>query len=121
MSALVVADADRNFREAIAIALRLDGFDVMAAGSAEEALTRIAKGGIDGCVVDVHLAGAEALLAAASGAGLRIVLVGPYPDLLDLFAQRHPGTDMLPKPLSVAELAARFARVNGGDRIGTMP
>jgi DNA-binding response OmpR family regulator len=116
MAALVVADADRNFREAIAIALRLDGFQVVAAESAEDALTRIAEGGISGCVLDAHLAGAESLLASARGARLRVVLVGPYPDILERLARRHPGTEIVPKPLAVGELAARFARADAGDR-----
>ncbi len=121
MSALVVADADRNFREAIAIALRLDGFQVVAAASADEAATRIAQGGIDGCVLDVHLAGAEALLGATKGTRLRVVLVGPYPDLLEHLARRHPGTEVMPKPLNAAELSARFARSDCRDCAGAGP
>ena len=110
MPALVVVDADRNFREALAIALRLDGFVVTAAGNADEALERLRRGGVSACVVDVHLPGADAVAEAATRARLRLVLVGPHAELLALAARRYPGAEALAKPVLAAELEARLAR-----------
>ena len=103
MSSYLIADADRNFREALAIALRLDGHRVVVSESAEDALGRL-EGDISCCVVDVHLSGADALLEAAARVRIRAVVTGPYPDLLAHAVRRHPGAEPLPKPFRVAEL-----------------
>jgi DNA-binding NtrC family response regulator len=100
----LIVDADRNFREALAIALRLDGYRALACGCTEDALAKIQEGGIGCCVVDAHLAGADALLATAVRSGLRTVMTGPYPDLLAHAARRHPQAELLPKPFRTAEL-----------------
>ncbi len=100
----LIVDADRNFREALAISLRLDGYTVAAAASAEEGFFQLSGGAPRCCVVDVHLPGAEALLDAATRAGLRTVMTGPYLDLLVQFAHRHPGVQLLAKPFPVVEL-----------------
>jgi DNA-binding NtrC family response regulator len=103
-SSFLIVDADRNFREALAIALRLDGHEVQAADSSDDGLARLCRGGIRCCVVDAHLAGADELLAAAASAGVRVVVTGPYPELLAFAAQRHPGAEPLPKPFGPAAL-----------------
>ncbi len=104
MSSYLIADADRNFREALAIALRLDGHRVQVAAVADDALALLAPGGISCCVVDAHLPGADALLEAAARARIRAVITGPYSDLLTHAARRHPGAEPLPKPFRAAEL-----------------
>lgn len=101
----LLVDADRNFREALAIALRLDGHLVEVSGSAEDALARLTRGAIDCCVVDAHMEGADAVLAAAGRAGARAVMTGPYADVLQQAARRHPAATALPKPFRAAELA----------------
>ena len=100
----LIVDADRNFREALAIALRLDGFEVEAVGSAEAARPAVDAGGVFCCVADAHQAGADELLSAASRAGVRLVLTGPYADLLAFAGRRHQGAVLLPKPFAAAEL-----------------
>lgn len=105
----LLADADRNFREALAIALRLDGHEVVAAGSSEEALAALKGGRVRCCVVDAHLLGADGLLTAATDAGLRAVITGTYADLVEHAARRHPRAEMLPKPFRAAELAGEPA------------
>jgi DNA-binding NtrC family response regulator len=109
MSSFLIADADRNFREALAIALRLDGHLVQVAGSAADALARLGDGGISCCVVDAHLAGADALVEAAR-ARMRVVITGPYPDLLAHAVRRHPGAEPLAKPFRAVELARPGSR-----------
>lgn len=105
MPTFLIADADRNFREALAIALRLDDHLALATGSAEEALARLGRGAVSCCVVDAHLPGADEVADAAARAGARVVITGPYPELLARAARRHPGAAPLPKPFRVAELA----------------
>lgn len=109
MASFLIVDEDRNYREALAIALRLDGHDASVAASADEARARIASGRLDCCIVDAHLAGADALLEGAAEAGLRAVATGPYPDLLVASASRHPRAEMLAKPFRAADLAACIA------------
>ncbi len=99
MSFLLV-DADRNFREALAIALRLDGHTVAAAEDAEQALAYLAAGGVRCCLVDALLVQADAVLAAAIAAGLRTVVTTSHPDLLARAARRNPRAEMLLKPFA---------------------
>jgi DNA-binding NtrC family response regulator len=106
MAAFLLVDADRNFREALAIALRLDGHDADAVPAVEDALALLAATRPDCCVVDAHLPGADALLEQASLRGVRAVATGPYADLLAVAAARHPSADALPKPFRACDLAA---------------
>jgi DNA-binding NtrC family response regulator len=112
--AFLIVDADRNFREALAIALRLDGIVAETAASADDAAARLGRTPFGCCVVDAHLDGAEAFLRTASDAGLRVVLTGPYPDLLAVAALRHPRVEWLAKPFDVAALTRRCGGNVGG-------
>jgi DNA-binding NtrC family response regulator len=105
----LLVDADRNFREALAIALRLEGRTVAAASTAEEGLARLAAGGIRCCVVDALLTHADAVLAAAVAGGLRAVVTTTYPDLLASAARRNPRAEMLLKPFAPVALLGRSA------------
>jgi DNA-binding NtrC family response regulator len=119
----LIVDADRNFREALAISLRLDGYDVEVAASADDALAQLARGGDRCCVVDAHLYGADAVVSAAAGSGQRHVLTGPYADLLAAAGRRHPAAELLAKPFRSSDLtrgcrapAGASAPVAIGDR-----
>jgi DNA-binding NtrC family response regulator len=109
MAVLLLADGDRNFREALAIALRLDGIAVRSQGSADAALDELRRGGLDACLVDLRLPGADALLDAALAAGLATAVTGPHEDLVAHAARRHPHTRALPKPFGPAEVAELLA------------
>jgi DNA-binding NtrC family response regulator len=109
MASFLIVDEDRGFREALAIALRLEGHAASAVADLASARARLAAGRVDCCLVDVHLRGADGLLEAASRAGARAFATGPYPELLAAAAARHPSAGMLPKPLRAAELAACLA------------
>ncbi len=106
MASFLIVDGDRSFREALAIALRLEGHEVSAVADAASARARLAQGSVDCCLVDAHLRGADALLEAASRAGARAFATGPYPDLLAAAAARRPHAGILPKPLSAQDVAA---------------
>ncbi|HSD19108.1 MAG TPA: hypothetical protein VLC54_03665 [Anaeromyxobacter sp.] len=105
MASFLIVDGDRNFREALAIALRLDGHAAASAGGADDALARIGEGRLDCCVVDAHLLGADAVLEAATAAGVRTVVTGPHEDLVAHAARRHPRAQALPKPFAADALA----------------
>ncbi len=105
MPTFLIADADRNFREALAIALRLDGHAAIATGSADEAIARLGGGGFSCCLVDVHLPGADEVADAAAGVRARVVVTGPYPELLATALRRHPGARPLAKPFRAADLS----------------
>ncbi len=105
--AFLLVDADRNFREVIAIGLRLDGHEVVTAAEPEDALRCLALGGVDCCVVDFNVIGAEELLVAAGRAGVRLVMTGVHPALLAGAVRRHPAAELLPKPFQAGELLVR--------------
>jgi DNA-binding NtrC family response regulator len=104
MSSFLIVDADRNFREALAIALRLDGHDAVVAATAADALRLLEAATAGCCVLDAHLDGADEVGRAAAARSLRVVVTGPYPELLASAARRHPSAELLPKPFLAAEL-----------------
>jgi DNA-binding NtrC family response regulator len=110
MAAFLIVDEDQNFRDALAIGLRLDGHHAVALADAEGARTWIAALAFDCCLVDAHLPGADALLESAAASGLRAIATGPYADLLAAAAARHPRAEALAKPFRAADLVARVAR-----------
>jgi DNA-binding NtrC family response regulator len=107
MPAFLILDGDRNFRDALAIALRLDGHLALATGDPAYARAQLAARAFDCCIVDAHLAGADALLESAASAGLRAFATGPYPELLAASTRRHPHAEALAKPFRPSDLAAR--------------
>jgi DNA-binding NtrC family response regulator len=106
VAALLLVDGDRNFREALAIGLRLDGVDVTAVGSVTDADTALQSSAWSLVVVDALLPGADALLErlAATGPG-RVVATGTHPEILDRAASRHR-VRTLEKPFGARELQA---------------
>jgi DNA-binding response OmpR family regulator len=109
MSSFLLIDEDRNFREALAIALRLEGCEVASADSAEDARAALSASRYDLCVVDLHLAGAEALLAEVVGRPVPVLVTGPHADLLARAAGRFPSALVLEKPFRARDLLARLA------------
>src|SRR5512140_1363527 len=100
----LIVDEDRNFREAVAIALRLDGHEAVAAATGDEARLRLAARLFTCCVVDAHLAEADEVLQAVVASGARAVATGPYPEVLAAVAARHPGIATLAKPFRALDL-----------------
>ncbi len=104
MSSFLLVDQDRNFREALAIALRLEGCQVASADSADDALAALADARFDLCVLDLHLAGAESLLAEVLDRPLQVLVTGLYADLLARVAERFPSAQVLEKPFQARDL-----------------
>jgi DNA-binding NtrC family response regulator len=107
-ASFLIVDEDRNHREALAIALRLDGHEVVVEQGAEDGRARLAARHFDCVVVDAWLAGADALLEAAARLGILAVATGAYPELLRAAAVRHPHAAALAKPFRAVELTARL-------------
>lgn len=107
MLAFLIVDGDRNFRDALAIGLRLDGHLAVATGEVDEACERLRAVRFDCCLVDAHIPGADALLEIAAGAGLQAFATSPHPDLLAAASSRHPRAGALPKPFQATDLVAR--------------
>ncbi len=109
MASFLLVDEDRNFREALAIALRLEGCEVASASCAAEALAALAAARFDLCVVDLHLAGAEGLLTEVLGRPHPVLLTGAHADLLRRAANRFPRAQVLEKPYQARDLLACLA------------
>jgi DNA-binding NtrC family response regulator len=111
MPAFLIVDEDRNFRDALAIGLRLDGHLAVAVADAESARAHLgAARRFDCCVVDAHLPDADEVLAVAAAQGLRTIATGPYAELLDAASARHPRAGALPKPFCARDLVASVER-----------
>jgi DNA-binding NtrC family response regulator len=108
MSSFLLIDGDRNFREALAIALRLEGCRVAASADAVYGGLALSAGRFDVCLVDLNVTGAERLVDEASAGQVAVLLTGPHEDLLAKAAQRHPRVHVLPKPFQAAELLAQL-------------
>src|SRR6266567_2757232 len=103
--ALLLTDGDRNFRQALAIALRLDGHRVAEADSVEAARRELAGGDVRWCIVDLRLAGAAELVGQlASDPRASVIATTVDPDLLAATLERHPEIAALEKPFRVEDL-----------------
>ena len=107
MVAFLIVDGDRNFRDALAIGLRLDGHPAVSTGDVEQASELLRSARFDCCLVDAHLPGAEALLEVAADAGVHAIAASPHPDLLEAAASRHPRAAAMVKPFQSMDLVAR--------------
>ena len=110
MLAFLIVDGDRNFRDALAIGLRLDGHLAIGTGDVDEACERLRAVRFDCCLVDTHLPGADSLLEIASGSGIRAIATSPYAELLAAAASRHPRAEALAKPFGTKDLLGRVKR-----------
>ncbi len=108
MAPLLLVDGDRNFRRALAIALRLDGLDVVTAESVDAALAKLVGERFRTAVVDCLLPGADALLERLASGGVRVVATGIHPELLVGAARRHPGVSTIEKPFRASDLTAHL-------------
>ncbi|MFO0582602.1 MAG: hypothetical protein U0229_10035 [Anaeromyxobacter sp.] len=106
MPAYLIVDEDRNFREALAIGLRLDGHAAQVASSADEAVLHLATGRYGVCVVDAHLWSLKRVLDACARQSAVPVLTGPHADLVNSAAEKIPSARALPKPFGAAALVA---------------
>jgi DNA-binding NtrC family response regulator len=110
-AAFVLLDADRNFRRALEIALRVEGMEVASVESATQALPIFDSRPVVFAVADSRHPAFEELVDAAVARRVRVVATGPHPELLER-AQRRHDVLTLEKPFSAAALLA-LAREKG--------
>ncbi len=104
MTPLLLVDGDHNFRQALAIALRLDGHQVADAGSVEAARRELAGGEFAWSVVDLRLPGAAELVAELVSSRAGVIATAVDPDLLAEILGKHPENAALEKPFRVEDL-----------------
>jgi DNA-binding NtrC family response regulator len=115
MPPLLLVDPDRNFRQALAIALRLDGYTVETASTVEEALGIVARAPVGGCAADCLLPDVDRLFTQLEASSVPAVAVSNHPEFLREVTKRHPFLVTLEKPFRPAELATRLS--SQGERV----
>ena len=110
---VLVVDDDRSVRDALARALRLEGYDVALAVSGTEALAAVAAGGIDIVVLDVQIPGLDGLetcrVLRAKGDKVPVLMLTARSGVGDRVAGLDAGADdYLVKPFALEELLARL-------------
>ncbi|MCL2070315.1 MAG: sigma-54 dependent transcriptional regulator [Treponema sp.] len=107
---LLVADDEKNIREGLAAALKLDGHDVETSADGAEALKRFQKGDIDMVIADLKMPGLggeellEKIQAESPGTPV-IVLTGHGTVETAVNAMRLGAWDFLTKPVNLDYLS----------------
>ncbi len=109
---LLVVDDEPAVRDALARALRLEGYEVELAADGREALAALAERPADAVVLDVLMPGLDGLEACrrlrASGDRTPVLMLTARVDVSDRVAGLDAGADdYLPKPFALDELLAR--------------
>jgi two-component system response regulator MtrA len=113
VSALLVED-DARIRQALALALADEGFDVVQASTGEEGLAAIERGAPfpDVVLLDVMLPGADGIEICRrirDTSDVPIIMITARTDTKDVIAGLEAGADdYVTKPLVAAELSARI-------------
>jgi DNA-binding response OmpR family regulator len=110
---LLVLDDDDGIRTTVALAMEDEGYSVLAAASAEEALQAVAAGEQpDVMVVDLMLGGIDGysfIRRVRPLSGAPVIVVSARHDTGDIIAALEAGADdYVRKPFDVDELAARL-------------
>jgi DNA-binding response OmpR family regulator len=108
MPAVLLIDSDDNHRRSVAIALRLEGLEVVEASGSEDAIRAAAARRFDVVVLDLMLPGDPEAIIAASGAR-RVIATGPYPELERRLGKNERSVSFIPKPFTVAALQLLLA------------
>ena len=113
MPRVLVVDDDRSIRDALERGLRLEGFDVTAVASGEEALAVADSDNTDVIVLDVGLAGIDGVEVVrrirADGNDVPICILSARVEVGDRVVGLEAGADdYLVKPFVLEELVARL-------------
>lgn len=109
---VLVVEDEAAIRELIALNLRMGGFDVTEAGSAEEAAQRLSIGVFDAAILDVMLPGRDGFSLCESirrqNNSIGIIILSAKGQEQDKIRGLSIGADdYMTKPFSVSELLAR--------------
>ncbi len=116
MPRILIVDDDESIRASLADALTDDGADVSVAGSAEEALSRLAEIRPEMILSDVRMGGMDGLellrLLRERARDVDVVLMTAYDDMPTVVrAMREGAIDFLVKPLDLHDLRRVVDRV----------
>ncbi|MBK7075351.1 MAG: response regulator transcription factor [Myxococcales bacterium] len=115
MSRVLVADDEAHIREVVRYALARDGHQVDTADDGEQALARLARGGVDLVVLDVlmpELDGLAVCRRVRATARVPIIFLSSRTEEADrVLGLELGGDDYVTKPFSPRELAARVRAV----------
>jgi two-component system, OmpR family, response regulator MprA len=110
---LLVVDDDPSVREALALVLDLDGFDVSTAQDGREAIRTLSAGSPDAVILDVLMPGLDGLEVCrrmrATGDRTPVLMLTARAEVGDRVAGLEAGADdYLAKPFAREELIARL-------------
>ncbi len=110
---ILIVEDEEHIADALSINLRLEGYDTIRAGSAEDGLLYWGRGGIDMILLDVMLPGMDgfAMCRQVREAGDRVpVLFLTAKDQQEdrVRGLEEGGDDYLTKPFALPELLARI-------------
>lgn len=112
---VLIADDERNIREGLAEALRLEGYDVALAADGEEALRTVEEGRIDLVVTDLRMpkiSGNEVLKRiAGSYPGMPVIVLTGHGTIEDAVDSMRVGAfDFITKPVNLDHLSLLIRR-----------
>jgi DNA-binding NtrC family response regulator len=115
-AAILVVDDDPDVQETVSLLLHSHGYDVVTAGSGEEALSRLAERAVDVLVSDIKMPGLTGLevleRARVLVPGLGVILMTGYATQESAIeALRRGASDYLLKPFKLDELHLSIQRV----------
>jgi DNA-binding NtrC family response regulator len=99
---VLVVDDEKNIRRTLAMVLEGEGYTVEDAQSAEEAMARLADGGLDVVLLDVKLPGISGLeaLERVGGRDVPVIMISGHATIEDAVRATKLGAfDFLEKPL----------------------
>jgi two-component system response regulator MprA len=110
---LLVVDDDASVREALALVLSLDGFEVTTAGDGREAMRTLSVGQPDAVILDVLMPGLDGLEVCrrmrATGDRTPVLMLTARTEISERVAGLEAGADdYLAKPFAREELIARL-------------
>jgi two-component system, OmpR family, response regulator MprA len=110
---LLVVDDDASVREALALVLGLDGFEVATAGDGREAIRTLSLGRPDAVILDVLMPGLDGLEVCrrmrATGDRTPVLMLTARTEVSERVAGLEAGADdYLAKPFAREELIARL-------------
>ncbi|MDQ4032147.1 MAG: response regulator transcription factor [Actinomycetota bacterium] len=120
---VLLVEDDERIRQALGLALADEGYEVIEAGSGEEALARLGSTTVDLVLLDLMLPGVDGLAVCRtlrSRGDLPIIIITARSDTTDVINGLEAGADdYVTKPLVASELAARIRALLRRRRFGS--
>lgn len=116
---ILIADDEKNIREGLAAAMKLEGYQAVPVENGREALKRISKGDIDCVITDLRMpevSGEQVLQhVTAENPGVPVIVLTGHGSIdAAVEAMRNGAYDFLTKPLNLDELTMIVKRALQG-------